>query len=318
MGRPQRPLDRDGSPVRELAFWLRDLRSQSGLTYQQLARQAHYATSTVQAAAAGYQLPTWRVVRAFVRACGGDEPAWHAYWAQVKRALDQAAPDELRDRICPPWAVPNAAVTGLGLNGSRPEPEPGPGGPADGDDGWYIRSFSALLRLDTRPPEAVEQRVVAATVDGLDEIATSISVPRHPDDAQPSHQLDVELLHGGLLQLREQPWETYFRNVIVLPAPLRAGEQHEYAMRLRIPQGQPMAPHYVHVPHRRSDHFDLRVRFSLDRPPRAVWMLPGVPTAVIYQRSPARQTLTPDRAGEVHVTFRNLQIGLGYGVCWQE
>jgi hypothetical protein len=113
---------------------------------------------------------------------------------------------------------------------------------------WYIRSFTALLRMDTSPPEAQEQRVVVATADGLCELATAISVPRHPQDSGPSHHLEVELLHGGLLQLREQPWETYFRNVIVLPRPLRAGEQHEYAMRLRVPPGQPMAAHYVHVP----------------------------------------------------------------------
>jgi len=34
MGRPQKPLERDGSPVREFAFWLRDLRKRSGLTYR--------------------------------------------------------------------------------------------------------------------------------------------------------------------------------------------------------------------------------------------------------------------------------------------
>ena len=349
MGRPQGPLDRDGSPVRELAFWLRDLRSQSGLTYQQLGSRAHYATSTVQAATAGHRLPTWRVVRAFVRACGGDEAAWQAYWAQIKRALDHAAPGELRQRVLPPWAGQDPAVADQG--GARPQPNPGPSpAPENGEAGlsrsggaesanqgnhlsqdyvknqdgtgqngnWYIRSFTALLRMDTSPPEAQEQRVVVATADGLCELATAISVPRHPQDSAPSHHLEVELLHGGLLQLREQPWETYFRNVIVLPRALRAGEQHEYAMRLRIPPGQPMAAHYVHVPHRRSDYFELRVRFSLDRLPRAIWMLPGVPTAVIYQLSPARQTLTPDRSGEVHVKFHQLQVGLGYGVCWQE
>ena len=125
------------------------------------------------------------------------------------------------------------------------------------------------------------------------------------------------LLHGGSLELREQPYESYFRHVIVLPRPLKAGERHAYALRLRIPPGQPMAQHYVHVPFRRSDSFDLRVRFSPRRPPRAVWALTGVPTAVIYQRSPASTPLVPDRFGEIHVTFSSLSVGLGYGVCWQ-
>ena len=52
--------ERDGSPSREFAFWLRDLRHRSGLTYEQLARSAHYATSTMQAATTGERLPTLR------------------------------------------------------------------------------------------------------------------------------------------------------------------------------------------------------------------------------------------------------------------
>jgi len=73
MGRPQETLDRDGSPVREFAFWLRDLRHRSGLTYEQLGKSAHYATSTMQAATTGRRFPTLRVTMAFVAACGGEE-----------------------------------------------------------------------------------------------------------------------------------------------------------------------------------------------------------------------------------------------------
>src|SRR6266571_3378831 len=68
MGRPEGPLDRDGSPIRELAYWLRDLRRQTGLTYQQLAQRTHYSTSTLQEAMSGRRLPTLPVLRAIVRA----------------------------------------------------------------------------------------------------------------------------------------------------------------------------------------------------------------------------------------------------------
>jgi hypothetical protein len=188
----------------------------------------------------------------------------------------------------------------------------------DGEEGWFVESFTALLRLDTQPVEALEQRVIVATVDGLSELVTSVSVPRHPADSDQPHGLESELLHGGSLELREQPYESYFRNVIVLPRPLRKGERHEYALRLRIPAGQRMASHYVHVPFRRSDHFDLRVRFDLRQMPKAVWTLSGAPQAVIYQREPVHETLVPDRFGEVHVSFSALRLGLGYGVCWKE
>jgi transcriptional regulator with XRE-family HTH domain len=328
MGRPQEPLERDGSPVRELAFWLRDLRNRSGLTYEKLGKNAHYATSTVQEAAAGRRLPTHRVVMAFVKACDGDLEAWHAYWTQIRRVLDRDAPHDLSKSLMPPWAIANgpgqARADGAAgrADGQRAQPDRDPAEPGqpttDCSNDWYIESFTALLRLDAEPVEAIEQRVIVATRNSLSELATSVSVPRHPDDARSAHRLDAELLHGGSLELREQPYESYFRNVIVLPAPLRAGQRHEYALRLRIPSGQPMASHYVHVPFRRSDYFELRVRFSLDRLPRSVWVLSGAPTAVIYERSPASQTLSPDRFGEIHVRFRDLRLGLGYGVCWQE
>jgi transcriptional regulator with XRE-family HTH domain len=319
MGRPQLPLDRDGTPVREFAFWLRDLRNRSGLTYEQLARQAHYATSTVQDATSGRRLPTLKVVEAFVQACDGDPAMWRSYWMQIRRATDPDAPSELARSVAPPWAD-NATPDRPDLAAHRWAPTEelsATDHSALGDtDGYYVESFSALLRLDADPIEAVEQRVIIATVDGLSELSTAISVPRHPDDEGLTHQLEAELLHGGSLQLRDQPYESFFRNVIVLPRPLKPGERHEYALRLRIPPEQLMASHYVHVPFRRSDYFDLRVRFSSVHPPRAVWKLTGAPTAVIYERGPANQLIAPDRFGEIHVAFRDLRPGLGYGVCW--
>jgi hypothetical protein len=260
-----------------------------------------------------------RVVEAFVAACEGDVAAWRSYWTQIRRATDPDAPPDLARAVAPPWAESvGQERPDLAAHRWAPEQELSETDhSALGDtEGYYVESFSALLRLDADPIEAVEQRVIVATVDGLSELATAISVPRHPDDEGLTHQLDAELLHGGSLQLRDQPYESFFRNFIVLPRPLRAGERHEYALRLRIPPEQPMASHYVHVPFRRSNFFDLRVRFSSIHPPRAVWKLTGAPTAVIYQRGPASQLIVPDRFGEIHVAFRDLRPGLGYGVCW--
>jgi transcriptional regulator with XRE-family HTH domain len=323
MGRPQEPLDRDGSPVRELAFWLRNLRSHAGLTYEELGRRAHYATSTVQAAASGKRLPTLRVTLAYVDACGGNVRQWHGYWTQIRRATDPDHPAGAIAPVLPPWEQ--------GERGVENPPDPGGTEPdaadaavgsrdlAGEDDGWYVESFSALLHLDAAPIEAVEHRTVVATWDGVRELATSISVPRHPaEDACKPHGLETELLEGGTLELREQPYESYFRNVIALPRPLRRGDRHDYRLRLRIPPGQPMASHYVHVPFRRSDYFELRVCFDRQHLPRAVWALCGAPTAVIYELNPAKGCLQPDRFGEVQIRFRNLRLGLGYGLCWQD
>jgi hypothetical protein len=327
MGRPEEPLERDGSLRREFGYWLRDLRHSSGLTYQNLAQATHYATSTMQAAAAGHRLPTLKVTLAFVAACQGDQEDWRTYWSAVKRALDAYAPEEAGQPVEPPWvtrsqSAPQPAAhpaTAPSLNGDS---HPGAGEQAAGEqaapDGWYVESFSALLRMDKASPEAVEHRVIVATTADVSELATSISVPRHPADGTAVYELEAELQYGGSLELRDRPHESYFRNFIALPRKLDVGERHEYQLLLRVPSGQQMAPHYVYVPFCRCDRFDLRVRFCADRLPAAIFVLCGTPTAVIYERGTPQEGLMPDRFGEIHVAFRDLQVGRGYGIRWQE
>jgi len=313
MGRPEEPLNRDGSPVREFAFWLRDLRHRSDFTYHQLGKEAHYATSTVQAATAGRRLPTLKVTVAFVRACGGDVAQWRAYWGQIRRLLDPMPPAGGDRSVLPPWVQPAAAL---------PVSPAVARGPDDDDEsaagGWFLESFSAVLRLDADPVEAWERRRIAATVEGLRELVTSVSVPRHPEDVTRRHGLESEMLYGGAMEVRRQPYDSYFQNVITLPRALRAGDRHEYAVRLRIPAGQRMTPHYVHVPYQRSDYFELRVRFDPRRPPEAVWLVREAPTTVIYRREPTGEKLIPDRFGEVYASFRDMRPGMGYGICWRE
>lgn len=103
MGRPERALERDGSPARELAFWLRDLRNRSGLTYDQLARLTRFSTSTLQEALSGRRLATLQVTLAVVEACQGDIEAWRSYWAQLRRATDPDVPAGARLSVAPPW-----------------------------------------------------------------------------------------------------------------------------------------------------------------------------------------------------------------------
>ena len=309
MGRPEEPLDRDGSPLREFAFWLRDLRRRSGLTYERLASQAHYATSTVQAAADGRRLPTLRVTLAYVTACGGDEGAWREYWTRVSRILDAGAPGGVSKSALPPW------LDGPPAAGTAPHV---PGLVGSGAENWFTESFTALVRADIEPVEVIQRKTIVATADGVAQITTSVNVPRHPEALNRPVGLESELLYGGSLELRQQPYDSFFANVIVLPRQLRAGERHEYSVRLRIPPGQRMASHFLHVPFRRSDHFELRVRFDPRRPPETVWLLRDAPTAMIYQREPQAQTMVPDRFGEVYASFHDMRLGLGYGARWRE
>ena len=315
MGRPEEPLERNGSPVREFAFWLRDLRRQAGITYEQLAGKAHYAVSTMQAAAAGRRLPTRRVTMAFVAACGGDQQAWREYWTSVRRVLDAAPPADLACSVSPPWAggaEPSAQVA------EHAPAVPAGRGAVGETDGWFIESYSAVVRVDIELVEIIARRTIVATVDNLREIVTSVSVPRPPDALDRSTALESELLFGGSLERRGSPYDGYFTNVIALPRPLGRGDRHEYGLRLAIPPGQRMASHFLHVPYRRSDHFDLRLRFGHAVMPRTVWLLDGVPGAVLHLPDPGAPTLDLDRFGEVHATFDAMRPGLSYGIRWLE
>src|SRR5262249_56016615 len=88
-------------------------------------------------------------------------------------------------------------------------------------DRWYVALCRGLLRLDVDPPEAIDERVIVATTDGLEELDTHVSVPRHPDDRRLEHNLEVELLYGGNLERHEPPHESFFRHIITLAEPLR-------------------------------------------------------------------------------------------------
>jgi transcriptional regulator with XRE-family HTH domain len=315
MGRPQQPLDRDGAPLSEFAIRLRELRDRADLTYDQLARKTTFARGTIHEAMRGRRLPSRDVTRAIVTACGGNPRDWETYRLRVKRALDPLLPGSMRGPVVPPWldGRPAAREPEQASRSARPAEAV-----ASGSEDWHIAAFSALLRLDGDRVEAWERRRIVSAVDGLAEIVTSVNVPRHPDDPGHPPRLESELVYGGEIQSRRNPYDGYFQDVIVLPRPLRAGQSHEYWLRLRLPAGQRMAPHYAHVPYRRSDDFELRVRFGPDRIPSLVWLLAGAPAGLMYRHTPAAPLLTPNRFGEVYASFRDLSPGLGYGISWQE
>jgi transcriptional regulator with XRE-family HTH domain len=104
MGRRERSLERDGTPLREFAYWVRDLRRAAGLTYSQISRRTSFSVSALQEAAAGRRLPSIQVTLALVDACGGDAEAWRGYWRGIRRLLDEDRPAGLRESVSPPWA----------------------------------------------------------------------------------------------------------------------------------------------------------------------------------------------------------------------
>lgn len=188
--------------------------------------------------------------------------------------------------------------------------------PPESGEGWYVRRFVAIVQLDGNTPEVTETRTVVATRDGVTELDTDFSVPRDPADRRSMHDLGVSLLYGGRLVRRERRSASHFDISVDLPAALEAGQRHEYALRLRVPAGQLVRPHYVYIPRRRCDLFEMRLRFGPERIPRRLWRITESPLRVIDDGESSGEPLLPDASGEIHQVFRGPRLGFAYGVQW--
>ena len=87
--------------------------------------------------------------------------------------------------------------------------------------------------------------------------------------------------------------------------------------RRQIGAGQRMTPHYVHVPYRRCDEFELRIRFSEHAMPADARRINAAFHREIEDRQPDTEILRPDDAGEIHVRFTDLRVGFAYGAQWR-
>jgi hypothetical protein len=188
-----------------------------------------------------------------------------------------------------------------------------PGDPGDDREAYHIEEFTALLRLDRPAPEAIDRRVIVAHVD-LDGLDSVLTLPRDPNGG-PSHELEVEVLYGATLVERERPADNRFQFGLKFPELVPAGERHEYGMLFRVPTGQSMRTHYVFFSYRRCDAFDLRVRFDPERMPTDVRRVDGA-FARDLDGAAAGIPMSVDPAGELHLRFTDLRIGLGYGARW--
>jgi hypothetical protein len=192
-------------------------------------------------------------------------------------------------------------------------------GRSDGaDDGWYIDHFSAVFMLDGDAPEAIEQRRIVSTRNGLTEISIVLDTPR--ESGQRRLGLKADVTRGGTLIRTEELSRNRTRYLIGLPAPLQADETHEYEMHIRVEPDEPMRDYYVFRPfEHRCESFDLRVRFDRRTPPVWVRRVVGEDVHVYYpyEGVPAPAERVPvDATGEARASFTRLRQHLGYGLQW--
>ncbi|WP_455431080.1 nSTAND1 domain-containing NTPase [Streptomyces afghaniensis] len=95
MGRREKPVDPDAGPIQRFAHDLRVLREKAGKPpYREIAKRAGYSITAVSQAAAGEQLPSLAVVRAYAEALDGDPDEWERRWREADTEVRAPAPDE--------------------------------------------------------------------------------------------------------------------------------------------------------------------------------------------------------------------------------
>ena len=130
-----RPLWPDDGVVERFACELRALRAAAGEpAFWKMARRCEVSKSALAAAVAGYELPSQRVMLAYVQVCGGDAPWWGERLTQARARLEAEraapAPGELQRatgaELVPVRHVPPVlAMTRTGVQPQRNPGEPG-------------------------------------------------------------------------------------------------------------------------------------------------------------------------------------------------
>ncbi len=88
-------MDPGAGPVQRLAHDLRLLREKAGKPpYREMADRAGYSTTALSQAAAGDQLPTLAVVRAYAETLGADPDEWETRWREADAESRAPAADE--------------------------------------------------------------------------------------------------------------------------------------------------------------------------------------------------------------------------------
>ncbi|WP_405828133.1 hypothetical protein [Streptomyces sp. NBC_01176] len=95
MPRTESPLADDDGVLTAFAADLRRLRAEAGSPpYRELARRAHYSSTSLADAAAGRKLPSLAVTLAYVQACDGDPADWETRWRSTAAQLAAEEPAE--------------------------------------------------------------------------------------------------------------------------------------------------------------------------------------------------------------------------------
>jgi hypothetical protein len=184
---------------------------------------------------------------------------------------------------------------------------------------WRTTHLKVFLSFDLPVPEMFKIWRVMALRDGLAELELGMTLtpPAGWTGEGSLEDLGVDLLHGGQLTGRTMRSSNRVAVCLRPPDPLNRFEQHEYALRVKLPPERGIAPLLACTPNYECDSFDVSIRFSRDSLPVRIWRLPGVSPLEVDDARANRMPITPNVFCEVHESFTDLEPRLSYGVGWE-
>jgi hypothetical protein len=181
---------------------------------------------------------------------------------------------------------------------------------------WHTKDLRVDVQLGRPVVEVLEERTVVCNQEGLDEIDLSVTLTPEPDlhgSTDPT-DLGVDVHRGGVALPHRQAASNRFRFGLRPPQPLRLGQEHNFAFRLRVSRA--FAPHYVCTPEFPCECFTLAVRFGQAVPSR-IWLLNGEFPLELTDPWHDRRLIPVDATGSAHASFTHLTPNRSYGIGWQ-
>jgi hypothetical protein len=181
--------------------------------------------------------------------------------------------------------------------------------------GWYVERLESTAYLDEERPRFVGVREVLCTIDGLEQICESLSVPRPPGDTSPV-DLIVAATEGcevdSLTRVSPSTWQV----ALGLPRPLAVGERHRLGVSIAMPSRAFVKPYNAFVPVRRTRSFAAVVHLPTDGSVTGAWRLDGVPPAAMEDGVPIGDSFDLPASEPLAAEWTTVRRGLGYGIGW--
>jgi len=175
-------------------------------------------------------------------------------------------------------------------------------------DSTYLFAESGAIR------EGYVVREIEAVREGIDsyQVSHNYFSDRRPGVVQIVPYTDcriARITHTPVGELRVD---------LALPAPLRAGERHRLSYKILVLTDQRCLSLLKHQPRSYGEEVILRAQFDQGYLPKQLWTFQEVTDREIPWEPPINQhLLTLSRFGYLEAHFKEMRLGLSYGVAWR-